>query len=600
MGRSTFNVPDGVIEEKVSWYAVIYQYSGEQVLIAKPAPKSGATECSTAMVKRGQRVEPPQFEELQINDNDTGVEALLSRLLGIPENTTDVAMEHSRVSFDANVKHTYYYLFQKQGFVASKDQLFYRQNEDHQPQAIRDTFPILFGAASAEKFKLTADLRSLQRQFRINQKSLDQAKLDVEQSTDRSISLLSEARSVGVFRDEAIDETSIIDLLQRASKWRPTPVPEEDGIRIASIEDALVRLREERQGVRRQIDSAKKFSLRASYFEFEVNEQRDRLASINSLPGSRDGGWQWPFASEDLGLDTPIAQALLEELSSLDEEMKVIETEKPQLESYVIEKEAEIDRLSQAIMTKEEELAAAFSANEQITELGNRNTAAARVVGRISLFLENFVTDEELLRLERTQSRLENRIAALEKQIGRDDAQDRLLSVINGISSMISEYVTELGGEFGQFPARLDLRNLTVVFDRPDRLTYMERTSGGENHLAYHLGALLALHRYAATGNHPIPRFLMIDQPSQVYFPSEEVYKSVGGSIEKTESDADMETVRKLFRVLYDYTQEHVPGFQIIVTEHANLRDDWFQAALVESPWTKPPALVPEGWNGQN
>ncbi len=596
MGRSTFNIPDGVIEENVSWYAVIFQFQGEQVLVAKPAPKPGASECSTTMVRRGQRVEPPTYSELKINDNDAGVEALLSRLLGIPENMTDVAPEHSRASFDANISHTFYYLFQKQTFVASKDQLFYRQNEDFQPQAIRDTFPILFGARSAEKFKLTAELRSLQRQSRINQKSLDQAKLDVEQSTDRSLSLISEGRSVGVFRDEPDSETPLIDFLRAASDWRPTPVPEEDGSRISLLEDDLVRLREDRRGIRKQIDSAKKFSVRASDFEFEAHEQRDRLASINSLPRDDDGGWQWPFLNEEHQFDTEIAKALLAELSSLDEEMAIIETEKPQLEAYIIEKEAEIDQISQTIAAKEEELVAAISASEQISELGNRNTAAARVVGRISLFLENFISDEELLRLESTQSRLENRIAALEAQIGRDDGQDRLLSVINGISSMISGYVTDLGGEFGHFPARLDLRHLTVVFDRPDRLTYMERTGGGENHLAYHLGALLSLHRYAAKGNHPIPRFLLIDQPSQVYFPSEDIYKSVGGSIERTETDADMETVRRLFKLLFEYTRDHVPGFQIIVTEHANLRDDWFQSALVENPWTKPPALVPEEW----
>jgi hypothetical protein len=38
------------------------------------------------------------------------------------------------------------------------------------------------------------------------------------------------------------------------------------------------------------------------------------------------------------------------------------------------------------------------------------------------------------------------------------------------------------------------------------------------------------------------------------------------------------------------------PGFDTQVTEHANLRDQWFQDALVEQPWTKPPALVPENW----
>ena len=38
MGRSTFNIPEGTIRDKVSWYAVIYQFPGEQVMVAKPAP----------------------------------------------------------------------------------------------------------------------------------------------------------------------------------------------------------------------------------------------------------------------------------------------------------------------------------------------------------------------------------------------------------------------------------------------------------------------------------------------------------------------------------------------------------------------------------
>lgn len=92
------------------------------------------------------------------------------------------------------------------------------------------------------------------------------------------------------------------------------------------------------------------------------------------------------------------------------------------------------------------------------------------------------------------------------------------------------------------------------------------------------------------------PRFLLIDQPTQVYFPSEAVYADAGGSIEKTEKDADLEAVRRLFELLKRFGEIDAPGFQIIVTEHANLRDDWFQGALVEPPWNKPPALVPDDW----
>ena len=161
----------------------------------------------------------------------------------------------------------------------------------------------------------------------------------------------------------------------------------------------------------------------------------------------------------------------------------------------------------------------------------------------------------------------------------------------------MSSYIKDLNGEFAEFPARLDLHNLTVVIDRPGRPVYMYKSGGGASHLAYHLAALLSLHRFAADYAQPLPRFLVIDQPTQVYFPSESAYKAAGGSVDQTEmQDADLNAVRRLFEVLNRYATQDVPGFQLIVTEHANLRDDWFQAALVEDPWTKPPALVPEDW----
>lgn len=123
MGRSTFNVPEGIIRDRVSWFAVIYQFAGEQVLVAKPSPGEGHSRCSTAMVRRGATITAPTFEELMTNDDDGGVETLLSQLLGIPENRTDVPLESSRDSYDANIKHTHYYLFQKQMIVANKDQI---------------------------------------------------------------------------------------------------------------------------------------------------------------------------------------------------------------------------------------------------------------------------------------------------------------------------------------------------------------------------------------------------------------------------------------------------------------------------------------------
>lgn len=153
--------------------------------------------------------------------------------------------------------------------------------------------------------------------------------------------------------------------------------------------------------------------------------------------------------------------------------------------------------------------------------MGNRNNASARVVGRISLFLENLVPNSELIELENKHDRLKRRVADLERRLGNDTSRDRLAAILNTVSTYISQFTKELDAEFSPYPVRIDFTNLTLLFDRPDRSVPMSRTGGGENHLAYHLSTILGLHRFAVQNDRPIPRFLMIDQPTQVYFPSE-------------------------------------------------------------------------------
>lgn len=599
MGRSSFNVPEGIIRDKVAWFAVIYQFANEQVLIAKPTPASGAASCSTVMLRRGGQLQAPEFNELAANTDDDAIVELLSRMLGIPENQTDVALEHSRESFDANVKHTFYYLFQKQGLVANKDQLFYRQNEPFQPQAIRDTLPILLGVSSHDRYELQSKLRTAQRELRINSKQLEQARAAVDTSHEKAIGLYSEAKAVGILGKVEVNSNAdrLIEALRLSLSWKPESLPDDDGSRISRLEEELIQLRKDRSEIQTRIDSAQQFAKRAGGYESEAAEQLDRLASIKALPkNSETGEWQWPFSEQNLALESPIAVILLDELSSLDKELRIATGQRPKLDAYIAELNGKVDEIASAIRLKKAELSAAISANDVIAQMDSRNNAAARVIGRISLFLETLLPNEDLVRLEAENRRLNTKVEQLEKQIGADDSHERLASILNNISAQLSQYNQAFHSEFGPYPARLCLGQMTIIFDRPDRPVPMSRTGGGENHLAYHLSALLALHRFAVKNNRPIPQFLLIDQPTQVYFPSEQVYKEADGSVQKTEADADLTAVRRLFELLLKFTQEEVPGFQLIVTEHANLREDWFQASLVEKPWTKPPALVPEDW----
>lgn len=599
MGQSDFNVPEGPIRDKVAWYAVIYQFPGEQVLIAKPAPAANAASCSRAMIRRGATVEPPPFAELRQNAGDDTVVSLLSELLGIPANRTQVSQEQSRDSFATTIKHTYFYLFQKQGLVANEEQLFYRQNEPFMPRAIKDTLPILLGVAPDGRLELDFKLRAAKRDLKIAQKQLAEATQFSEQLNIRALGLLTEAQQVGILDRVSVPETTAEALatLSKITNWRPSSIPDEDTRRISELENDIAAIRKERVMANETFRATQMFAEKENGFTTEAEEQKSRLESIHALPTHPESGeWQWPFAPENLGLETPIGVSLIGELQSLNKELEAVVGERPHLVEFTQKIEQQIVELNQSLRSKEEELAAAIAANAAIAEMGSRNTAAARTLGRISLFLETYRPDDDLAAFKAREDELQKLVAQLERDSGADDSEERLESILNIISTRISRYVQDLEAEFSEFPFRLDLNHLTVIADRPERPVPMNKTGGGANHLAYHLGAMLALHHFTSSNKKPMPSFLFIDQPTQVYFPSEQVYKATSGSVEKTERDSDLEKVRKLFEMLNRFAAEECPGFQIIVTEHANLRDDWFQNALVEAPWTKPPALVPDSW----
>ena len=602
MGRSTFLVPEGPIQDKVAWYGVLFGFSGEQVFVGKPRPENGGASCSLAMIKRGASIALPTFDELSVNGNDDSVVTLLSELLGIPTNSVIVPESQSRAPFEVSIKHAPFFVFQKQNLITSADQLFYRQNEQFLPQAIKDSLPVFLGIAPDDRLEIEADLRKKRRDLKLLQKEIDAANDFFESANEKATSLLIEARQVGIIPKASVSEgeTEALDVLQSCLSWTPRELPDEDLSVIASLEEALALLLEQRTTERRSLEAAENFRNKEDGFSDEVAEQKSRLESIGSLPREKvDGGRSWPFAPDSLLPDEPMAKCLIAELESLEEELKSVEGERSKIDAYTVGIRNRISEISDKIKATQAHLAAAIAANEAIAQLGDRNASAARVIGRISWFLEQDPPEEMDDDSDRKVKRLLSEISQLEKDLGFSDFDERLNSVLNVISRGIGDFVKELEAEFSDHPIRLDLKKMTLVIDRDGKPVPMSRTGGGANQLAYHLGAMLSLHSYAAKYDHPLPSFLFLDQPTQVYFPSE-TYEKAGGDIGATEAqlsgDADMEKVRSLFKMLHRVAEREAPGLQIIVSEHANLADEWFQDALVEAPWTKPPALVPEEW----
>ncbi len=58
--------------------------------------------------------------------------------------------------------------------------------------------------------------------------------------------------------------------------------------------------------------------------------------------------------------------------------------------------------------------------------------------------------------------------------------------------------------------------------------------------------------------------------------------EACGGGLEKIDKDSNKKAVQGLFELMQLACVEIEPNFELIVLDHAHLRDAWFEDAIVE------------------
>ena len=234
------------------------------------------------------------------------------------------------------------------------------------------------------------------------------------------------------------------------------------------------------------------------------------------------------------------------------------------------------------------------SANEHMASLRDDAAKKAHILGRIGLYLESV---QDMRDDSETRARAEDirqDCAELEAELSDERVRERLLSILSILGQRMTKWAKDLDLEHSLYPLRLDINRLTVVADTADGPVPMDRMGSGENWVGYHLIAHLALHQWFVQRHCPVPGFLFLDQPSQVYFPPEKEIGDWSGSVELMPED-DRAAVLRMFRFVFEAVADVAPDLQVIMTEHADIDEPWYQAAVVER-WRGGTKLVPEDW----
>jgi hypothetical protein len=590
LGRESCNIPVGVIRDSVAWFALLLQFEGSQLFIGRRPPAQGEQYQSSVCVLSGPEVALPPLKDLSDNSTIDALEEQLTNLLGVHPNV-NVAAESAAEegSFRVGFRHTTFLIFQQQDEIASKKVLFHRQAEEWIPRAIRQTLPYFLGAIDEDRLvkmdeldRLRDEIRELETRIQIDEQTSG--------GPNRPRDLAMEARDAGLITEPQLPglREELERLLEKSIAASDDGAPALLDDRGDDLQRQRFELLREYRDLRDQIKAAELFETEQTGYVHESATQQRRLEAIGLF--QEDGNGICPLCSSNLQTEVPSVVTLQTRLSELRGKLAPVTRELADVRRHIKTLYEQLNRKRTDIQRNWDELSSAVAARKALRAQEETYQRRAFVRGRISLYLQSRPTTLPGMNIRTLLEQRKRRAVELTSELEAAEVDQRIISILNSIGVSMSRWGEALNLEFASNPLRIDLRRLTIAADTPQGAVTLDKMGGGENWVGYHLVALLALHAHFVGQSRPVPRFIMLDQPSQVHYPQDRAFKQAG-----EQRDEDDIAVSAMFQFLARTVGELNSKFQIIVMDHADLDEKEFQDAVV-ARWRSGDALIPKEW----
>ncbi|NVJ54221.1 MAG: DUF3732 domain-containing protein [Campylobacteraceae bacterium] len=206
-------------------------------------------------------------------------------------------------------------------------------------------------------------------------------------------------------------------------------------------------------------------------------------------------------------------------------------------------------------------------------------------IEQIKKFENGLLNDEEI-------EKLKNELEKLEAEVSKQNKKKK----IQEAEYLIGQYSTEMlrtlafdKKDYGEPNLKFNIKDVSAYQQKSDsNIYYLSDIGSAENHLSFHLAVFLGLHKFILEHEASIlPSFIFLDQPSQVYFPTEEDFKTGKGDIKKVE---DM--YKSIVKFIENTNNSSLlSNIQIIIVDHFYCEEEWYQKYLVEPRWEKEKGL---------
>lgn len=498
---------------------------------------------------------------------------------------------------ETTIDQSMHFLFQSQTEVANNDLLFHHQAKSGAIKNIKETLPYFIGVAGddyqlkkQEISKLTRERNSLEREM--------QEILSLKQNASTiGYRILSEANNLGlsISKDLIPNQDDLVDELKKIANWGVLDTSQSDSIdndeqTLNKLDSKLDDLRKEKSLVLARISEAENYCASELGFQQAIETQSYRLRSIGLFEKTGKSDDCPICETKSIGeskIDKTINSALIELSSKLNH----IHRKKPNIDIYLKGLHDEKSKINQEQKYIRSSIKELRDSNPRLSEIGKLELEQACVVGKARLFIQENHSKNDVQGHLNQIALLDENIKELADELDPKALDKRLNQKLNLIAEDMTKWSRELKLEHSSGHVRFDDKKLTVAIDKPNETLTLNNIGGRENWLGYHLVTYFALAKWFIEQSRPVGNFLFLDQPSLIYFPYSDT-----GDLSEIKTDEDREAVRKMFRWIFKIVDSMDSNLQVIITDHADIDEGWFQEAIIDKKWRGENALIPKSW----
>jgi Protein of unknown function (DUF3732) len=611
LGSEKCSIPVGLIREVTGWFGLHLQLANTEMIVARRNPEGQQTTTDIYWAEGLGLTVPYTVEK------NARVEDLKNRFNQISHLPSLDFSTDDNMGFGgrASCRDMAAFNFQPQRIVANPYTFFFKADTTEHREKLRIIFPLALGAIDASTLAKQRELKDLEREHDRVRRELD-ARLSAARAWEAEVeSYYLQARALGLLPDSPPPEAGwlldkyILELQKVPETVRTMDIPDiREGTSEAAVTELTRLINEEDQlgqeigPIRRRLGKLDQLSSSVGEYGTTLTSQEDRLQGV---------GW-----FEEKLRDThecPVCAAVHTEANPRLAELQTLARELKSLTASVHSAPAKLDQelavLRQELRDRE---GAISKARQKRKYLEDRSAALSaqrqRVrqiylfVGRVEQALENVSANRNVDELRDRVKTLAQKIAELKTDLDPRTQRNRLNAALDTVSAKVADYAGLLQLEHAKENVRLNIRELTLQFSPlSGRTDFLWEVGSGQNWVGYHVAGLLALHEhFVGLGQNPVPRFLVIDQPSQVYFP--EAWPSMEeppDERKEVDRSSDIEGVRRIFTALSHFFDVVEGQFQMIVTEHAgSITWDGIPNIHVVGNWRRDhdEFLIPADW----